>query len=36
MIMVLSLCALSMMAAAIGLGRVWSVLIEKTIGRNPS
>lgn len=28
------LCALSMMAAAIGLCRVWSVLIE-TIGRNP-
>jgi F-type H+-transporting ATPase subunit c len=28
------LCALSMMAAATGLGKVWSVLIE-TIGRNP-
>lgn len=28
------LCALSMMAAAWGLAKVWSVLIE-TIGRNP-
>lgn len=28
------LCALSMMAAAWGLAKVWSILIE-TIGRNP-
>ncbi len=34
MYMGVGLCALSMMAAAWGLAKVWSVLIE-TIGRNP-